>query len=398
MSNNNNPIRIIYLVYKFTTDGSSIALLNLLDGIDTDKINPLIVMSKRGSLCKELEKRNIPYVVIPFHLTKFHKFDNPIKNCILFFPVLIYVYILNFIATKKLIRVIRSFNANILHTNVGPLQIGFKAANKLGIPHVWHIREYQGGEYGMRPFPTLKAFNKKLQKSYSIAISKGIFNYYSMSNKAKVIYDGVLKSTQTQFMTDKRKYFLFVGQLQESKGIEHLVQAFIEFAKNDSEYNLLVAGWGKENYVSKLRDEFKSENLLDRVNFLGSRRDIFELMSKASAVIVSSFSEGFGFVVAEAMFNGCLVIGNNVSGTKEQFDNGLKQHNMEIAIRYTRQKELVTALRDVKEKGIEYYYPMIMRAQETVCSLYSQERNAIEVYKFYEEIMNTEKTNNKIQL
>ena len=45
-------------------------------------------------------------------------------------------------------------------------------------------------------------------------------------------------------------------------------------------------------------------------------------MSKALALFVPSSFEGFGFITVEAMFCGCLVIGRNTGGTKEQFDNG----------------------------------------------------------------------------
>jgi L-malate glycosyltransferase len=387
MSFRSNPIKVIFVIYKFTADGSSIALLNLLDGLADKEISPLIIMSKRGSLCSELEKRSIPYLVIPYYLSRYYKFGNPLINILSFIPLMCYLQLLNIIATYRIARAARSFNANIIHTNIGPLQIGYKAANKAGIPHVWHIREYQGGIFSMKPFPSLTKFKEKLHSSYSIAISKGIYNYYSLSEKAKVIYDGVLKSTQTQFKADKKKYFLFVGQLQQSKGIEQLIDGYIEFAKHNSEYELYLAGWGKESYVSKLKAKIITSGNIDRTHFLGPRRDVFDLMSIASAVIVSSLSEGFGFVAAEAMFNGSLVIGYNATGTKEQIENGLERHKKDIALKYSNQKELVIAMEDIAKNGVEYYFPMIMRAQETASALYSQERHAAEVYDFYLDIL-----------
>lgn len=67
-------------------------------------------------------------------------------------------------------------------------------------------------------------------------------------------------------------------------------------------------------------------NIASQVVFLGMRKDIYSLMKDAMALIVPSYWEGFGFITTEAMFNGCLVIGRNTSGTKEQFDNGLDRH------------------------------------------------------------------------
>jgi len=393
MSSRQNPIKIIFVIYKLTADGSSIALLNLLDGLADKEISPMIIMSKKGSLCPELEKRSIPYLLIPYYLSRYYKFSNSFANILLFVPLLCYLQILNVIATMRIAKVAKRFNADIIHTNIGPLQIGYNAAKKTGIKHVWHIREYQGGIFSMKPFPSLTKFKEKLHSSYSIAISKGIYNYYSLSENAKVIYDGVLKSTQTQFQLNKKKYFLFVGQLQESKGIEQLIDGYIEFAIHNSDYELFLAGWGKESYVSKLKTKINDTGNRERTHFLGPRRDVFNLMSSASAVIVSSLSEGFGFVAAEAMFNGCLVIGYNATGTKEQIDNGLERHNKDIALKYSNHEELVTAMQDVAKNGVEYYFPMIMRAQETAFSLYSQERHASEVYNFYIEILS--KTDNR---
>lgn len=60
------------------------------------------------------------------------------------------------------------------------------------------------------------------------------------------------------------------------------------------------------------------------VKFLGRRDDVYELMAQSEMLIVPSIFEGFGFITAEGMANGCVVLGRNTAGTKEQFDVGLK--------------------------------------------------------------------------
>ena len=118
------------------------------------------------------------------------------------------------------------------------------------------------------------------------------------------------------------------------------------------------------------------------------RKDILSLYKEAKALIVPSLSEGFGFITAEAMFCGCLVIGNDTAGTKEQFDNGLEMTGEEIALRYTKQEELVQHLIDVTNEPIKHYEPMILRAQQVVTQLYSTETHAERVYEFYNYILN----------
>lgn len=120
----------------------------------------------------------------------------------------------------------------------------------------------------------------------------------------------------------------------------------------------------------------------DRVKFLGMRNDMSDLMTKATVLVVPSVYEGFGRVTVEAMFNGCLVIGNNSGGTKEI----LEKEN--LGILYSGHDELVTAMKTVVLKGIESYYPLIKKAQERAVTLYSQEQNVEDVYKFYQDILN----------
>ena len=114
-------------------------------------------------------------------------------------------------------------------------------------------------------------------------------------------------------------------------------------------------------------------------------------MQETIALIVPSRSEGFGFITTEAMFSGCLVIGNDVAGTKEQFDNGQRLTEKEIGLRYTTQEQLVQHLLDITESVhnntfTHMYEPMILRGQRVVKQLYTTECNAEQIYQFYKNI------------
>ena len=118
--------------------------------------------------------------------------------------------------------------------------------------------------------------------------------------------------------------------------------------------------------------------------------DVMPYYKEAKALIVPSLFEGFGFITAEAMFSGCLVIGNNVAGTKEQFDNGLELTGEEIALRYTTEAQLVQHLIDVTNNPIEQYEPIILRGQEVVRQLYTAEKHVEQVYDLYKKITTKE--------
>lgn len=110
-------------------------------------------------------------------------------------------------------------------------------------------------------------------------------------------------------------------------------------------------------------------------------------MSKALALFVPSFFEGFGFITVEAMFCGCLVVGRNTGGTKEQFDHGLTLEGDEIAIRFDSDEDLVSIMKNISMNGIEYYFSMIKRSQKVVMQCYTIDISANIVYGLYENIL-----------
>ena len=134
--------------------------------------------------------------------------------------------------------------------------------------------------------------------------------------------------------------------------------------------------------VAKL---IKERKLDDKVKYLGVRKDVYELMAKARALIVPSRFEGFGFITTEAMLNHCLVIGRNTAGTKEQFDNGKEWTGTEIGIRFNNATELKEILLNVSKCSISNYSKTIESAYVSA-KHYSIERNIECINNLYRKI------------
>lgn len=109
-------------------------------------------------------------------------------------------------------------------------------------------------------------------------------------------------------------------------------------------------------------------------------------MKGATCLVVPSHSEAFGRVVAEAMFNGCLVVGKDAHGIKEQFDNGLKLTGKEIGLRFKTIKEMTEILKRVTGDTPDLYDETRSSALETVSRLYSEETYVKSVDRFYHKI------------
>jgi glycosyltransferase involved in cell wall biosynthesis len=387
---NRSAIKIIYIINHSLPYGSNKSLLNLVDGLAEKDISPFVVMAKKGDLCNELKQRGIPYKIIPHQFSIYPYISRKrLRNYVSFIPKLLSLIVQNLIAVISLIKVTREFDADIIHTNIGPDHIGYMAARIMGIPHVWHIREYQDLHFKWHPIPCKAGFVRKLHctNNYPIAISHGLYKHYKMQVKGRVIYNGILKSTQIQFINKKKRYFLFVGCLEKTKGIRQLIETFIELAKYETTYSLYIAGDGSNVFAAELHRIVDKSGFSQRIKFLGFQSDIYDLMANATALIVPSFYEGFGRITAEAMFNGCLVIGNNSGGTKEI----LEKEN--LGILYSGHEELLTAIKMVVSNGIESYYPTVKKAQERAVDLYSIEQNVSAVYDLYQEILSIKQIN-----
>ena len=61
--------------------------------------------------------------------------------------------------------VISDFNPDVVHTNIGPLNIAFNICQELGIPHVWHLREYQDLDMGIEFYPSKEKFIEKIHSA-----------------------------------------------------------------------------------------------------------------------------------------------------------------------------------------------------------------------------------------
>ena len=383
-------MRILFVSNGSNWGGACVALLNLIHGLKLYGHDiAVFVPEKKGRFVDELHHCNVKCFVAS------HKYGNTIipktSNKIKYIKQYIEKYIRLILARYDFNKVINVYKPDLVHTNVGPLDIAFTICQKKGIPHVWHMREYQDLDFNMTFMPSKKSFIKKIHSAgnYNIAITKGIFDHWHLREiEDQVIYDPVISSTDmTNVELEKENIMLIVGRIEPAKGQLNLLYAWKEFVKMNPEYRLLIVGSEKADvkYTRQCVLYVKQNNLEDNVSFLGERNDVYQLMRKAKALIVASRNEGFGFITSEAMYNNCIVIGYNTAGTKEQFDNGLVDSGSEIALRFLNQSELLYNLDFVKKNDCSL---MIKNARNVVAGKYTIEKSAYNVDLFYKKILN----------
>ncbi|PKB17429.1 glycosyltransferase [Flavobacterium sp. 5] len=376
--------KVLYILNDSTPyGGANKSFLNMIDGLILNGIKPFVILPTDNGIIVNLKDRGLPCYVIPIRMDVFPSINN-FRDICMFIPRIFRILFINKKAYWKILSLTKEIKPALIHTNVGPIHTGFNVAIKIGIPHVWHIREYQDLDFKMKPLFSMDRFVLKLNSinNFPIVITESIYKHFSLKFPAKVISNGVLSSTLVQFDRIKEKYFLFAGRLEESKGIKETIRAFSEFNKINSEYYLYLAGDTEDSiYMNSLVELIEKLNITNRVLFLGMRNDISNLMAKATALIMSSRYEGFGRVTAEAMFNGCLVIGRNTGGTKEILEKE------RLGLLFLTNEEMVELMKDVVADGVESYFSMIMEAQKFAINNFSNEQNVNKVIELYKEIL-----------
>lgn len=111
-----------------------------------------------------------------------------------------------------------------------------------------------------------------------------------------------------------KKTLLFVGRLEERKGVTHLLRAFKLLHDKHPDTQLLIGGDGPER--AKLEEQAHDEGT-GAVQFLGYLEDSYkkDLMQRADLFCAPAiFGESFGVILIEALASGQVVVAGNNPG------------------------------------------------------------------------------------
>jgi glycosyltransferase involved in cell wall biosynthesis len=199
----------------------------------------------------------------------------------------------------------------------------------MGIPHVWHLREF--GDLDYRLVPDLGRTAQKwliTRADGVIAISNSIREHYQLNSasRIRVVYSGVAWESDFDRLREEAERghsrhgdytFALVGLLHPAKGQETAIRALHQIVQHRCDVKLVLAGSGPMVYRRQLELLVSRLGLNKHVEFRGYTGDIFSVYQKADAVLMCSTNEAMGRVTAEAMAASRPVIGYCNAGTRE---------------------------------------------------------------------------------
>lgn len=385
-------MNVVYILSSATGGGFK-SFMNLLEELMKKGVNPVVVLPEKNEIHEILSGMGVPTIIVTYRYDTYPPCAT-MKEKLYFLPKLIARRIVNYYAVVKVARILSESNVDMIHTNVSVIGIGHYIAERLKVPHVYHIREYGDLDFNYKYFPSKKNFVKRLTSGYSICITKDIQKHFNQNTNAKsvVIYNGVQK--RIEMVPDKPRgdYFLYMGDILPAKGTDILVKAYSEYVKmSQKPLPLYLAGRvAVKTYAEEIHEYIKHNHLEGSIFFLDKQKDVKKLIRGANAIVIPSINEGFGRCMPEAMFCGCLAIAHNTGGSKEQLDNARAITGRDVALHYDGPSELPRLLLQAEEMTDKERESYVRSAFEVVNQLYTNEKNSNDVLRFYESILKTE--------
>lgn len=258
-----------------------------------------------------------------------------------------------------------------------------KTARKYGIPTYYHIHFGKTEQMAESNSFLWKLFSKAMKTADAVlAIDKKTYcavkKYAPCANA--IMVPNPINTAKLPRLKDKlKKQVVFLGWVVPAKGVSELVEAWNTVGQEYPDYKLLVIGQSRSEYLEKLKNKVKTENII----FTGEmpHEKAMETVAESEAFILPSYTEGFPNAVVEAMALKKPVVASTVGAIPEMLED-----DCGILIKPKSSEEIIMALRKVlSDKELRE------RISANALSKVNSEYTIETVYKQYKEIWNSAK-------
>lgn len=310
-------INVLFVTHYRQLYGANHSLLQLILELREKGIQPVVMLpyedtSPDNNLASELVRHEIPYIEAPIRLDKHQDWKKLIAN-----------YFFACYCKSKALSVVKEQKFDLIHSNSSTISTGSFIAKKLGIPHVWHLREFGDLDYNVKT-PFGKWFQRYLYggHNYFIAISEKIRNHYQRyigKQPIKLIYNGIKPSPLRSTSCHEKVEFCIVGRIEPQKGHQEILEAALELItrRNIQNFHISIVGGGYQQYVDHLKASIEKSGLSDFVTMTGRRNDVAQFLTNMDVGIMASSHEAFGRVTVEYMMARLPVIASDGGANTE---------------------------------------------------------------------------------
>ncbi|QQE73416.1 glycosyltransferase [Brevibacillus composti] len=311
-----DKLRVLHVIGGGEFGGAEQHILNLLASLPADEVEAAVVCFYDSLFASELRKAGVPVIA----LDRFGRFDLRLL--------------------QALREAFRSFQPHLIHTHgVKANFFSRLAARGSGATLLTTVHSSLRYDYTHPLAYALVSLMERGTRRWNrhyIAISGAIAEILQKDGVAQdnisIIYNGTDLSPYRQ--TDRKDsdrirlreewgipqdVFLFgtVARFVPVKGLPLLVDAFAALVREcaDATPHLVMVGDGPERPI--LEAKVREHGLEGRVAFGGFRQDIPACLHACDAFVHSSYYEGLGYTIIEAMASEVPVVASHVGGVRE---------------------------------------------------------------------------------
>jgi len=392
------PIRVLFVDHTAQLGGGEIALRNLLNYLDPQRVTATVIVCAQGPLVDQLARNNhkVHVLQLSSHIAQTRKDSLGWKSLLRFKEIgasLAFVW--------RLARYIRKLKIDVVHTNsLKAHLLGGMAARLARRPLIWHLRDRIATDYLPRPAVLFVRVLSRVLPHAVIANSQATLETIipksrqtsATSHGFRVIHDGCVWPDRCEEAHDKGSTCIgMVGRISPWKGQHVFIKAAAIVSRQFPYAKFKIIGaplFSETSYEKELHQLAASLDLERSLTFTGFVDDIASAIGRLQMVVHASIvGEPFGQVVIEGMAAGKPIIATRAGGIPEIVVSEVTGLLVPIEDEHALADAMITLLRDPRRAA-----QMGAQGRERVRSFFTMERHALAIEQVYEDVLRSTRT------
>lgn len=306
-------MRIAYILNNGGLLGANRSLLGTIEYMLKQGNECFALIPETRGVETKFEEMGVEYAVIGY------------RPCVWYPGYVGMPFLVNLARLPKILKVIKTWDVDLIHSNNSSHDIGMIAALLLRKKHVWHMKEIMELSYQTRNiFPHFYKWLRKKSDAV-ICVSDFVYQYqkkhypnnhmYMIYNPYDVNYYDIKKE---QFAPHEEVVLLLAGGFSTYKRqMDSLKALTLLKERGITNLKLILVGGGLPETVKEIRDYISDNRLENIVELRDFQLDIQELRRNADIALCCSENEALPRVVVEGMLGEMLIIGADSGGIAE---------------------------------------------------------------------------------
>jgi glycosyltransferase involved in cell wall biosynthesis len=313
---NQRSLRVMHVIARMNVGGPAVLVADLMRSVDSGKFEQVLVTG----YCDENESDYLDEVATDIQAVRIVGLGRSVS------------VIKDLLAFVGLIREIKRFNPDVIHTHTAKAGVLGRIAGLIAKPSAKRVHTYHGhllhGYFGAGKTRVVVVIEKILSwiSHGLISIGTSVMNDLlkvgvGKAVKFHVIFPGlqdldVMPKAQAQSelgLDPDKLYVVFVGRLTQIKRPDRLVEIAAELKKHYPHVHLLVAGAGE--LFDATKNAAESQEL--PMTFYGWRNDIARILCASDIAVLCSDNEGIPLTLIQAAQAGLPIVSTDVGSVSD---------------------------------------------------------------------------------